>query len=108
MPGLVKRLARYPQLYSRVGFVHQFQSLSSVEWQFILQHQCREPRLTLFPNDFEDDAVLAAMVRHTNGNFRRVQRLCSQIQWIMAISYPTRITRTVVQMARESLVIGPV
>jgi len=37
MPGLQKRLAGYTRLYSRVGFVRQFQPLSGKELQDVIE-----------------------------------------------------------------------
>jgi len=107
MPGLEKRLARYAQLYSRVGFVHQFRPLGVEEMRFILAHKWQELGLTVTADDFTDGEAIAAMIRITGGNFRLVQRLCSQIGRILAINGLQTITAEVVEAARESLVIGP-
>jgi len=37
MPGMQKKLSRYPQLYSRVGFVHEFRALSQDELMFLVE-----------------------------------------------------------------------
>jgi len=107
MPGLEKRLARYAQLYSRVGFVHQFRALSAEQMRFILTKKWQEMGLTLTPDDFTDAEALAAMIRITGGNFRLVQRLCSQIARILEINALRTVTAEVVEAARENLVIGP-
>jgi DNA transposition AAA+ family ATPase len=107
LPGIEKRLARYPQLFSRVGFVHHFRPLSEAELRFILVHKWAELGLTFSPDDYTDAEALAAIARITGGNFRLVQRLFSQIARILEINELQLITKEVVESARESLVIGP-
>ncbi|GAC1446083.1 MAG: hypothetical protein NVSMB52_09510 [Chloroflexota bacterium] len=107
VPGLEKRLSRFPQHYSRVGFVHQHRALSSVELQFILQQKWQEFNLTLSPENLEDAEAVAVIAGITTGNFRLTQRLFTQIQRIMEINGLSRITEDVVQAARQSLVIRP-
>ena len=80
MPGIEKRLARYPQLYSRIGFVHEYRPLSADELTFVLQRQWAALGLTLSADDFTDTEAIAAVHRITSGEL--------------------------VETARESLVIG--
>ncbi len=54
MPGIEKRLACYAQLYSRVGFVYQFRSLSAEELRPSLVHCSDQLGLTLNHADFTD------------------------------------------------------
>jgi DNA transposition AAA+ family ATPase len=106
MPGMEKRLARYPQLYSRVGFVHPFRPLSSDEMHFILEHKWQHLGLQRQPTEFTDAEAMAAVIRITGGNFRLLQRLFAQIERILQINELHTITKEVVETAREGLVIG--
>ncbi len=80
LPRIEKRLARYPQLYSRVGFVHRYRPLGEEELRFVLSHKWAELGLAFAPDDYTDAEAMAAIARITGGNFRLVQRLFSQIE----------------------------
>jgi DNA transposition AAA+ family ATPase len=107
LPGIEKRLARYPQLYSRIGFVHHFRTLSETELRFIVAQQWADLGLTFSPGDFADVEAVATIARVTGGNFRLVHRLFLQIERMLQINDLHTITKEVVEAARESLLIGP-
>jgi DNA transposition AAA+ family ATPase len=106
MPGIEKRLARYPQLYSRVGFVHAFRSLRAEEIRRLLAEHGTEVGLTLPAASISDQEAIAAIIRITGGNFRLLRRLLSQVERILGINQLQAVTAAVVEAARESLVIG--
>src|SRR5712692_1362678 len=107
MPGLEKRLSRYPQLYSRVGFVHEFRPLSAEEVHDLFSQRW-VPAGVVLPNGLNDEEVMATVIRITGGNFRLLHRLLTQIARLVEINALSQITRGVVETARESLVIGVV
>jgi DNA transposition AAA+ family ATPase len=103
MPGIEKRLARYPQFYSRVGFVHEFRPLSTKETNRLLMRGWCPARVTLPEMNSE---TVAAIVRTTGGNFRLLNRVLTQMERIAKINGLDRLDKTVVEAARQSLVIG--
>lgn len=106
MPGIEKRMARYPQLYSRVGFAHHYRPLQGDELTFVLTRHWRTLGLSLDNADFTDTQAIAAISRITNGNFRLLHRLFVQIERILRINELRVITEEVVEAARSTLVIG--
>lgn len=99
MPGLEKRLARYPQLYSRVGFVHEFRPLRQNEARDLV-------RSLLESEECIDDDGIVAILRSSGGNFRLIERLLAQVRRVLKLNDLTTISAEVVSAARESLVIG--
>jgi len=106
MPGIDKRLSRYPQLYSRIGFAHQYRRLGDDELAFVLSRHWRKLGLTLDLTDFTGAQAVAAVGRITRGNFRLVHRLFVQIERVLRINDLTVITSDVIEAARSTLVIG--
>jgi DNA transposition AAA+ family ATPase len=106
MPGMEKRLSRYPQLYSRVGFAHHYRPLQGDELTFVLTRHWRRLGLALDDTDFTDTQAVASIARITGGNFRLLHRLFVQIGRILKINGLSAITDDVVAAARSTLVIG--
>jgi DNA transposition AAA+ family ATPase len=107
MPGLEKRLARYPQFYSRIGFVHEFRPLGPPEVRRLLEQHWAPPGVKL-PKKPLDPETVAVIIRVTGGNFRLLNRLLTQVQRIIEINTLEEVTKAIVEAARESLVIGQV
>lgn len=99
--------ARYPQLYSRIGFVHEFKPLREAEMRLVAARHG-----AVFGINFDQESLggieaLAAVIRLTRGNLRLVERLLAQMRRIMDINTATGVTLEVVEAARDRLVIGP-
>ncbi|WP_226584538.1 AAA family ATPase [Acuticoccus sediminis] len=106
MPGLEKRLARYPQLYSRIGFVHEFKPLGTEETRFLFAKHEPELGLPFDPDQLDDLEAVAAIIRITQGNFRLIERLVAQMRRIMALNRLDGLSADLVAAARDCLVIG--
>jgi DNA transposition AAA+ family ATPase len=105
MPGIEKRMARFPQFYSRIGFVHEFRPLGTSEMQALLGEHWAPSGVHL-PKEPMSAEVTAAIIRMTAGNFRLLNRLLAQIERILDVNGLAIITTEVVMAARERLVIG--
>src|SRR5437868_5117712 len=81
MPGLEKRLGRYPQFYSRIGFVNEFRPSAAKEVRELLD-RCWVPLGVCLPQPL-DAEVAAAIIRITGGNFHLLNRLLTQIERIL-------------------------
>ncbi|MGJ9407421.1 AAA family ATPase [Nesterenkonia aurantiaca] len=105
MPGIEKRLARYPQLYSRIGFAHEYRPLTPDELTAVLN--TRLPAAKQPANGGVAHATaIATIVRITAGNFRLVDRLLTQIERVQMVNDIDTLTPEVVEAARQALLIG--
>jgi DNA transposition AAA+ family ATPase len=106
MPGIEKRLSRYAQLYSRVGFLHQYNALGGEELKYLLERVWGQFGVSFDADEYTTAEAIATVTRITGGNFRLLQRLFDQIERILQINELHLITKEVVEAARQNLVIG--
>ncbi len=58
MPGIERTLERFPQLYSRIGFIHQFKNLGRSEVEFIVNKHPSNLGIKIDENDFTDQEAI--------------------------------------------------
>lgn len=106
MPGIERRISRYPQLYSRVGFLHEFKTLSKDEITFIIEHHLAQLGTEIKIDNFSDYETLNTIVRISKGNLRVLSRLFQQLERLIKINNITSINTDLVNTAKEVLVTG--
>ncbi len=106
MPGIEKRFSRYPQLYSRLGFSHQFNNLTEDEMRFLFPKIWKTLGYEYNPDQYPDVEAMNTIIQITGGNFRLIDRLFSQIKRIIKINKLDQISKEIVEAARNCLVIG--
>jgi hypothetical protein len=97
---------RYPQLYSRIGFAHQYQPLDPDDIPTVLAQYWDQLGLPFDPANFDHAETANAVTQITGGNFRLIERLMTQIARVMSINQLDTITPDAVHAARQILVIG--
>ena len=105
MPGIEKRVSRYPQFFSRIGFVHEFRPLPDSDVEMLLRSHWAPTGVQLPKTEISPE-VAAAITRLTRGNFRLLTRLLTQMQRVAEINQLSEFSIDVVETARENLVIG--
>ena len=98
IPGLEKRLARYP--------VHEFRPLSATQVRQLLEQRWTPPGVNLSQQPWAEEAV-AAIIRITGGNFRLLNRLLTQMERILEVNGLHEITKAVVETALGRLLLTP-
>jgi DNA transposition AAA+ family ATPase len=106
MPGFEKKISRFPQLYSRVGFVHNFQPVSSEEVENIIFRKMQELKIAYLPGNKVTQEACTEIIRITKCNFRLIQRLLTQIDRVMKVNDITNLEKDIVEVAKESLIVG--
>ena len=105
MPGFDRQLARYPQLYSRIGFAHHYKPLDPEDIPAVLLHYWQQLGVRAESLDAGGELV-AAIIRITGGNFRLIERLMTQVGRLLDINGFDDITVDLVNAARQTLVVG--
>ncbi|MDN5697143.1 MAG: AAA family ATPase [Rubrobacter sp.] len=104
--GLEKKLARYDQLYSRVGFVHRYAPLDVSETREMVFEHAHKFGVALSYEAFSDEGGITALVRESRGNFRLLEKLLQQCERVLCINELPVVSARVVDAARKSLTFG--
>jgi DNA transposition AAA+ family ATPase len=103
-PGIERRLKRsgYGQLHSRFNLVYEMQPLNANEMHLFISQKWIELKLPLTA----DDGVSKAIMRIANGNFRILIRIFAEIERLQKLNCLSMITPELVEVARQSLLLG--